>query len=242
MPDIINVCFGIQARSTSVRFPGKILQEIEPGQSMLRYVIRSVDRSAFYLNRATHRTGIKASYAVLLPHGDRAAALASRSAPVLEGPEHDVLTRYQMMADQMGADYIVRITADCPLIPPPLLSDLVNITIHNQYDYCSNVFEIVRTAIDGYDVEVMSKKALQWAHDTATDPSDREHVTLILRGSKRPEWMKMGCAMHFMDDSSRKCSVDTKEELDQLREDRKRYLEKMRLAEQIFGRSHVHRV
>jgi spore coat polysaccharide biosynthesis protein SpsF (cytidylyltransferase family) len=242
MSEITNVVFGIQARSTSTRFPGKILEEIEPGKSMLKLIIRTADRSSYYLNRSTDRTGIRASYAVLMPYGDPASSAAHRSAAVIEGPEHDVLTRYHMMANQLDAQYIVRITADCPFLNPPLLSDHVKIAVANKYDYCSNVFEVVRTSMDGHDVEVISRKALEWANQMAKDPYEREHVTPIFRGPKRPDWLTLGCVMESMDESGRKVSIDTREELEAMKAEHKKYLEKLRLAEEIFGKHHVHRV
>lgn len=222
--------------------PGKILKEFQPGKTMLRVVIDAVDNSAFYINRKTDRIGIRASYAVLLPTGDPAIREARVRASVIEGPEQDVLARYHLLAERFDPDFIVRITADCPFVPAKLMTDVIMVATHrqNQYDYCANVYEPVRTAMDGHDIEVISRKALNWAHENASDPYDREHVTPIFRSSKRPEWMKVGCVMHPIDLSSLKMSVDTPEEFQAQSDAKRKYLEKIKLADQMFGRAHVH--
>jgi len=242
MEEITKVCFGIQARSTSSRFPGKILKEIEPGKSMLRVVIDNVDSSAFYLNRRADRTRVNATVAVLVPKGDPAVKIAQQRSIVIEGSEYDVLSRYYELAERMDSDYVVRITADCPMVPPWLMSDHILIAVKRGYDYCSNVFEAVRTALDGHDVEVISRAAIKWAHENATEPSDREHVTTILRSAKRPAWMKVGCVMHRVDESHIKKSVDTPEELERAKDELRRLKEKMILAEHMFGKDHVHKI
>ena len=242
MASITRVCFGIQARSTSTRLPGKVLREVAPGRPLLRYVLDSVNSSVQYLNKKTHQHGIMANLAVLCPVGDPAVAYAKTMYPVIEGPEHDVLARYFTLAEKMDSDYFVRITADCQRLPPRVMSSIVLHAVNHRYDFASNAFETVRTAIDGHDVEIMSKRALEWAHKTATDPSEREHVTLIFKGSARPDWLQTLCIMHPTDESTVKYSIDTEEELDRFSDERRRYRDKYRLAEQMFGKDHVFRV
>lgn len=208
---------------------------------MIRHVIDTCDQSVYYLNRFTDRSRIRASYAVLCPFKDEIVKALKSRCNVIEGPEDDVLARYQTMSEKLSPDYIVRVTADCPLIPPFLITKLIKLAVVNEYDYCSNVDEKVRTSMDGHDVEVMSKRALEWANVTATDPSLREHVTQILRSHLIPSDFKTSTVVNFLNQSHVKLSVDTPEDLERVRIEYERAKSSTDAAEALFGRSHVHR-
>jgi spore coat polysaccharide biosynthesis protein SpsF (cytidylyltransferase family) len=235
------VCIGIQARSTSSRFPNKVF-EVIAGKEMLRHVVDAVDKCAFYLNRNSHRSGVEVSHVILCPKGDPIKAKYETRTAVMEGPEDDVLTRYYIMANRMDADYIVRITGDCPLVPPYLISKHIKVAIANEYDYCSNVDEGYRTAIDGYDVEVVSRRALEWANENAKEPRDREHVTTILRTQKFTESFKCGLVVNFLNQSHVKLSVDTLDDLEAVRVESDRVNKNIEKARAKFGRNHVHQI
>ena len=98
------------------------------------------------------------------------------------GSEHDVLSRYAEAADFYHADIVVRLTADCPLIDPKVIDQVIStfIRLPGSRVYVSNTLE--RTYPRGMDTEVFSTELLQWAHKNAVSPYDREHVTpLIIR-------------------------------------------------------------
>jgi spore coat polysaccharide biosynthesis protein SpsF len=241
MSGIKHVVIGIQARSSSRRFPRKVYELID-GKPMLRHVIDAADKASFYLNRYTYQSKIRVSYAVLCPYKDEIIKSFGSRAMVIEGPEDDVLTRYKIMADRLQADYIVRITSDCPLLPPFLITKHIKIASANQYDYCSNVDPKVRTAIDGYDVEVMSKRALDWADQNASDPTHREHVTSILRTNQIPSEFKTGHILGFLNQSHIKLSVDTPDDLEHVRIEHERTKSAHEKAEALSGSQNVHKV
>jgi spore coat polysaccharide biosynthesis protein SpsF len=238
---IQNVCIGIQARSTSSRFPRKVF-ELIGGKPMLSHVIETCDRSAFYLNRYSASSGIRASHALLVPKGDEIRAAFGGRCAVIEGPEDDVLARYVLMAERLDAQYIVRVTSDCPLIPPYLITKLVKIAVANQYDYCSNVDPKYRTALDGHDIEVMSRRALEWADENAKEGSDREHVTPILRTKAFQDQFSTGFVVGHLNNAHVKLSVDTYEDLERVRVEYDRVRDVIQGAEALVGRPHVHRV
>lgn len=94
---------------------------------------------------------------------------------VYEGSENDVLDRYYQAAKQAGADVVVRVTGDCPLIDPELVDAVIDAFDGGNVDFACNV--LPATYPDGLDVEVFSFAALQRAHREADQQQQREHVT-----------------------------------------------------------------
>jgi spore coat polysaccharide biosynthesis protein SpsF len=91
------------------------------------------------------------------------------------GSENDVLDRFYQAVKNENADYIVRLTSDCPLIDAVLIDKVIQYAVENNLDYCSNVLH--PTYPDGQDVEVFKFSALEKAWKNAVLTSDREHVT-----------------------------------------------------------------
>lgn len=234
------VLIGIQARSTSERFPRKVWEKIGE-QTMLQHVVTKCKLSANYLNTGI-REPIDASVVLLVPKGDEIVPRAeSLGVEVIEGPEEDVLTRYVSAARDKKADLIVRITADCPLIPPFLISKHVMLAAENDYDYVSNVFEESRTAPDGFDCEVLSARCLEYLDKYATTKEDREHVTPMAR-REAPRAFKVGCVVSFLHLADIKLSVDTPEDLERVRTQFDRVNKCNKEAVNAFGKWCVHRV
>ena len=74
---------------------------------------------------------------------------------IFRGDEEKIVNRLIGTADKFNADAIVRITADCPLIDPLLIDELISIyKSKSTYDYVSNI--IKRTYPDGLDTEIIS--------------------------------------------------------------------------------------
>jgi glutamate-1-semialdehyde 2,1-aminomutase/spore coat polysaccharide biosynthesis protein SpsF len=99
--------------------------------------------------------------------------------PCFRGSEDDVLDRFYRAAQAHSADVIVRITADCPLLDPAVIDDIVSRFKQSDCDYASNTFRY--TFPDGLDTEVFSFDALERAWREARKPAEREHVTPYLR-------------------------------------------------------------
>lgn len=239
MAEYTNVLIGIQARSTSHRFPRKVFETID-GKPMIKHVIDSCRRAATYMNKHTHKTQLMVTVALCVPYGDELVSAFRSSEIVIEGPEDDVLTRYKIMADRLRGDYVVRITGDCPLIPPYLITKHIQTAVMNSYDYVSNVDEQVRTAADGTDVEVMSIDVLKYIHENAKDAKDREHVTTLVRRSP-PEWARVGHVIGHLNLSHLKLSVDSIEDLERVRAEYDRVKLAVKRAEEMHGKSNVHR-
>jgi spore coat polysaccharide biosynthesis protein SpsF len=157
----------IQARMGSTRLPGKVLLDIF-GQTMLSRVVNRV-RQAASLDEVIVATSDANS--------DDKIEQACRElhVNVFRGNEADVLDRFYQASLFCKADVIVRITADCPLIEPTIIDEVVSAFLGSNVDYASNV--LVRTYPRGLDVEVMNFSALATAWQKADKAYQRAHVT-----------------------------------------------------------------
>jgi spore coat polysaccharide biosynthesis protein SpsF (cytidylyltransferase family) len=154
-----------QARLGSTRFPNKILYTVN-NKSLLEHHIRRVLRSNLCLEL------IVATCDGCQPVVDIAQGVG---ASISIGSESDVLDRYYQAVKDKEADYIVRVTSDCPIIDSAVIDNVIRYTVENNFDYCSNAYE--RTFPIGQDVEVFKFSALKKAWSSAKLLSEREHVT-----------------------------------------------------------------
>jgi len=144
------------------------------------------------------------------PTDDALIELCSKiNVPCFRGSENDVLDRFYQAARTFGAEVVVRITADCPVLDSEVIDKVVRYFLDGDYDYVSNGFE--RTYPDGLDTEVFRFDALERAWREADMKSEREHVTL--RIWQHPEWFKIGAVKNDQDLSSLRWTVDEPEDL-----------------------------
>ena len=97
------------------------------------------------------------------------------------GSENDVLNRFYSSAKKIGADVVLRITGDCPLVDSEMVDTCIKEFKSSAVDYYSNTMPA--TFPDGLDIEVMSFSSLERAHNEAESIFDREHVTPYIRNS-----------------------------------------------------------
>lgn len=233
------VLIAIQARSGSTRLPRKAFELIS-GKMLLNRVIDACKRGSAIIRQST-RGSLVARIVVLTPEGDPIAREFRGRCEIVEGPEHDVLTRYRIATDVYDPQHVMRVTGDCPLLPPFVVARLAVLASTHGYDYISNVDPLFRTALDGADCEVMSPRLVDWLDETATEASDREHVTTLAR-SAPPDWAKMGCVVHHFDHSDQKLSVDTRADLERVRAHFDQAEAKYQRAVLKFGQQAVHRI
>ncbi len=163
----------VQARMGSTRLPNKVMKPIG-GVPMIELLLSRL-ASARQIDQIVVAT---ADNAVNTPLVDHVRALGFTC---FMGSEHDVLDRYHRAAKLVGADTVVRITGDCPLIDPALVDEVIAGFKLSGVDYFSNISPA--TYPDGLDVEVFGFAALDRAAQAATKAFDREHVTPFLRES-----------------------------------------------------------
>ncbi len=160
-----SVCI-VQARMGSTRLPGKVLLELG-GRTVLSHV----------LERCLAIPGIDA-VCCASPEGadcDLVAAEAERCAvAVFRGSETDVLDRYYGAAKAHGADYILRVTSDCPLIDPNLCAKVLAEVTSGRADFAVNNAPV--SWPHGLDCEAFTFALLERAAAEAVAPEEREHV------------------------------------------------------------------
>ena len=160
-----------QVRMGSTRLPGKVLLPAA-GRPLLAYHVARLAQSGLPLYLATTTE----------PADDALAAYATaHGLPYHRGSETDVLARYYETAVKFGLDVIVRVTSDCPLVDGPLIGKAVAryLADADPLEFRSN--SIVRSFPRGLDFEVFSMQMLAEAHEYATSPYEREHVTPYLK-------------------------------------------------------------
>jgi len=175
----------IQARLGSTRLPGKVLLELGPGKTVLDCMLDRVKRSRLVDEVLVATTDSLQDYPLV-------KWLESRSQKYFKGSEQDVLDRYYNAAKAVGMDemdVVVRLTADCPLIDPHVIDEVIQFFRNNSFDYVSNGLEPY-TYPDGMDTEVFSFALLERAWQEAIDLSYREHVTFHFW--KNPDIFRIG--------------------------------------------------
>lgn len=166
----MNTVMIIQARMGSSRLPGKVLKDLA-GRPMMEWVVERGSRAKL-VNRVVLATTEDPS--------DDPIENWCREHDVLcyRGSSYDVLDRYYQAAKLAEADLIVRVTADCPLIDPDVLDDVIRYYLENHADFAANRLPPPwhRTFPIGLDVEVVSFAMLERAWNEATEMFEREHV------------------------------------------------------------------
>ena len=172
-PTRLRVVGAIQARMGSTRLPGKALRAI-CGRSAIEWIAERLGNCR-ELETVVVSTSVERE-------NDAIADLAARiRVGCVRGSEADLVQRMALTAAVMGADALVRITADCPLVDPQLVDDVVLTWRRSRGDleYVCNVFP--PTFPDGLDVELLSRDVLERLDREVTDPFFRESLTAYIR-------------------------------------------------------------
>lgn len=197
----MNTIAVIQARMSSRRFPGKMLTPL-CGRPLVIWA----------LERAAKTPGIDGVVlATSTDSSDDPLAFAAQSAgfSLFRGSLDDVLGRFLAAAQSLNADLVLRLTGDCPLTDPEILSRLIALQKSTNADYASNISP--PSFPDGLDAEIMTMKALNVANTQAKETWEREHVTPFLR-ERRDQFQVQN--LLSTDPAPQFCwSIDTPEDL-----------------------------
>jgi len=172
----------IQARTGSRRLPNKVLLPLAGAPLLERMIQRILAATAdFSLVVATSTE----------KEDDPIRELCRKiDVKCFSGSLTDLLDRHFQAACEEGADVVVRIPSDCPLIDPAIVDRVLGYYhLHaDTYDFVSNLHP--PTYPDGNNVEVMPLPVLATAWKEAVRPSERELVTPFIW--ERPERFRIG--------------------------------------------------
>ncbi|HET7502726.1 MAG TPA: glycosyltransferase family protein [Kofleriaceae bacterium] len=190
----------IQARMGSTRLPGKVLAAIG-ATTMLGQVVRRL-RGARGVDEIVIATSTGGDDDAVVCEAGRLGAAVHR------GPAADVLERFAGAARAYRAEAIVRVTADCPLLDPGVVEQVIGL-LTAEVDYASNTH--VRRFPRGLDVEVLHADTLARIARLGTSPAAREHVTAFVM--EQPALFRIAQLGAEHDDSDLRWTVDTPDDL-----------------------------
>lgn len=164
----------------SVRLPGKVLKKIN-GRPMLEYVINRVKLS---------KNLDKVILAVPdTPQDDILFELAKKLNTIcIRGSEKNVLSRYLKAAEEINADVIIRITADCPLIDAGIIDEMIDNFEKEKCDYLIN--DVKHEGHPrGFDVDIFFTRCLKKTAELTDKDYYKEHITTFMLD--HPEMFKI---------------------------------------------------
>ena len=169
----------VQARMNSTRLPSKVMRRIG-GRTVLDYV----------LTRCAAVPGVDVVVCATVDHPDCDPIVAEASrlgATVFRGSEDDVLSRYRGAAESVGADVIMRVTSDCPLIDPKVCRAVLRLRVEKDVDYACN--NMPPSWPHGLDCEAFTLAALRQVEGDVREPIEREMLTRLMR--TRPNYSRV---------------------------------------------------
>ena len=195
----------IQARTGSKRLPGKILMKIND-KPILAFIpeFLSFSKNIDKIIVATTK----------LPEDDKIEELCKNlGIECFRGSETDVLDRFYNCAKSSGADLIVRLTGDNPLLDPTIIDEIIAISKESDCDYATNILH--PTYPYGFSsCEVMPFRILKKLNEIATDSMSREHVTFHIRKNPNLYSIKEIKAPQNLERPNWRLSVDYPEDLE----------------------------
>jgi spore coat polysaccharide biosynthesis protein SpsF len=159
----------IEARMSATRLPGKVMFPLA-GAPMLQRLVERVRRAKLIEEVVVAST--------VSPPDEVIADLCERiDCRVHRGSVEDITQRLLNAAE--GADVVVQLTGDCPLIDPEHVDETVSRLLQAKADYASNSLHGCTFPL-GFDVRAFTMEALRRSADLSDDPVDRVHGSYFI--------------------------------------------------------------
>ena len=150
------------------------------------------------------------------PNAEKIKSIAQKlGAQVYQGSVDDVLDRFYQAIQNEDVTYVVRLTADCPLIDASLIDQVIDFMLLHQVDYVSNTLN--PSYPDGQDIEVFTLQALEKAWISAHLKSEREHVTPFIWKNSSYFQQSLFTSLNYsceVDHSAVRLTVDEQKDFD----------------------------
>lgn len=191
----------IQARMGGTRLPNKVLRPLA-SRPILSWVVRAAQESNVCDSIVVATTVSSEDDLVVKFCADEGIAC-------IRGSENDVLDRFIVALDTFPAETVVRLTSDCPMLDPAVITQAVSAfqAVNDSVDYLSTV--VNRSLPRGLDVEVLSAQTLRLVHQAATGPH-RVHVTSSIYTN--PHLYRVAGLVFAPNSADLRVTIDTKED------------------------------
>ena len=197
----IKVLAIIQARMSSSRLPKKILLKIKK-KSILETIYKNLEK----INSVD-----KVIIATSRNKSDKELSnyCKKKKFNFFEGSLNNVLNRFIEIIKIYNPSYIVRVTADCPIIDPNVLDTFIKALKENNSDCL--FFSHPTSLLSGYDV--YSSKLLMQVAKKSKNKKDKEHVGsfYIKKNLKKFKTLKV-ILPKYLRTNKYKLSIDTKKD------------------------------
>ena len=159
----------IQARVSSSRLPNKVMLPILDKPLLYRMIER--------LRLIKRPVTLVVATSTSLADDAIESLCVKEKVDFYRGDLQNVLDRHYQVGLLTGADAVVKIPSDCPLIDPNIVDRVLDFYDENvdNFDFISNLHPA--TYPDGNDVEIMSMACLTKAWQEAKRPLELEHTT-----------------------------------------------------------------
>jgi len=196
----------LQARMSSSRLPGKVLEPVLGVPMIMRQIERVLKSNQ--IDQLVVATSMDVSDVPL------SELLEKDSISVFRGELDNVLQRFIGAADLIGDNVIVRLTGDCPLVDSQVLDLVISEHLKFKAEYTSNTLK--PTYPDGLDVEVFNVDLLHRIADSDPTKKEIEHVTYGMYS--REGFCIKHSVENEMDLSDLRWTVDIPEDLEFVRQ------------------------
>ncbi len=200
----MNAAVILLSRMASRRLPGKALARIGR-RTILEHCLGRLCRPPAPLPVVLATTD--------RPEDDALEKVAERAGVrTFRGPAHDVLKRVVLAARALEIDYVVRATADNPVVDIDAPARVLNLIAAIGADHVTE-----SDLPYGAAVEAVTFDALVRADQLAKDAADREHVTSIIRRDRTCFNAVTLCAPRALRRPELRLTVDTAADLEYMR-------------------------
>jgi len=178
---------GVQARMGSTRLPGKVLLSLG-NRRVIEWVCTRC-QAAEMIDRVVLAIGDESPNDAVTEWSRRAGYRH------LVGPESDLLFRHRRVAAESGADTYVRVTGDCPFVPPTEIDRVIQKHKTNDARYTTNHTDSmpIGTAVDVLAPGLLEELSEQG--ETHPVRSLREHPdTYRVQFTENPDWTELSGA------------------------------------------------